>query len=1242
MSARDFFLALLALLALVSGIAAQSTTGSISGAVRDKTGAPIPGAVVNIVDAATSVRQTATTDNDGQFIVPQLPPGNYVITVEKPGFKKLTKTGIALSAADRLNAGSFTLDVGEVAEEVTVTADAGELQLQSESGERSAVITGAQIRDLALNGRDVLDLMKIIPGITSDYDGQVSDPGGLGNFNVNGTRGNQKEFTVDGASNVDTGSNGSRHVTINPDAIAEIKVLTSNYQAEFGKAGGGFIQVVTRGGTKRFTGGARYFHRHEGLNANPFFNNSIGLDRPLYRYKNIGWDFGGPVVLPWTGVNKRRDKLFFFVNQEFYRQLRPNTQRRVRVPTALERRGDFSQTTDGNGVKLYIKDPLKTGTCSATSQVACFDNNLIPANRFYRYGQQILNLYPQPNIAINPQYNYVSQESGEYPRYETNVRVDYQINKANRLSGRYSKNNDRQLLPYGTFASGQTFPLVNIVFPRPAYNASFTLSTTFSPTLLNEFIFGPSRNQLSIFPDDDRATRKASGALIPMLFPDVNPNDYLPNFSYGGVNNQTFPASTWNGLPFYNFNDTFNFIDNLTKVKGKHSMKTGIFAQLSRKDQTVFAPTNGNLSFTHNTQNPLTTNHPFSNALLGIYNTYEQASSFPTGKYRYWNVEGYAQDSWRVNRRLGVDIGLRVSWYQPQYDLEGLTSVFNPAFYDKSKEVRLYVPVCINNATTCGSGNNRRAIDPILLKPGFVPTAANTQPNTLVAQIVPGSGDIANGIVRNGQNGYPRGGWEDQGAQWGPRVGFAFDLFGRGKTVLRGGFGISYDRVQGNLAFNMLENPPNTLNPRLSFGYLDDLAGKQQDNVLAPLTVIGYARDGAIPNVYSYSLNIQQDIGFKTIVDIAFVGTQGRHLSQQRNLNAVAYGATFRRENQDPVLYTNGVIPDVEANLAPIYAQAGLKFSGTNAKRTEYLRPYPGFNEVRYREFSATSNYNSLQLSVNRRIATSLTFGMAYTWSKAFTNASNDTQTINPFDTRGYDYRLADFDRTHVLAVNYIYRPGRLSRKLGSNNEVLKGLLDGWEISGISRYMSGTPFELGVASQGLGFGQRVSGSYSEGPRLLTNGNPQQSVVKGTDGVHINYNAILPPIVGDDGPWPRNYLRYPGFLNHDLAVFKNFALGKDTRRTLQIRLETFNILNTTQFDRYNITTNLAVVTGTAANGDLQFATGNALLNDYSKVIISNNIRGQRAADANRPLGDFFGEYNRARDPRVIQLGVKLSF
>jgi hypothetical protein len=296
-----------------------------------------------------------------------------------------------------------------------------------------------------------------------------------------------------------------------------------------------------------------------------------------------------------------------------------------------------------------------------------------------------------------------------------------------------------------------------------------------------------------------------------------------------------------------------------------------------------------------------------------------------------------------------------------------------------------------------------------------------------------------------------------------------------------------------------------------------------------------------------------------------------------------------------------------------------LRFSGSNAKRTEFLRPYPGYNEVRYREFSASSNYKALQVSINRRLAASFTFGLAYTWSKVFTNASTDTQTVNPFDTHRYDYRLADYDRTHVLAINYVYRAGRLSRRLKSNHEWLRALLDGWEISGISRYMSGTPFELSVASQGIGVGQRISGSYSESPRLLTNGDPRKFVIAGTNGVHINYDALRPPIVGDDGPWPRNYLRYPGFLNHDLSVFKNFALGKDSRRTLQLRFEAFNVLNTAQFDRYNITTNLAVVTGTAANGDRLFATGNSIFSDYSNVIVSNNIRGQRAADAARPLG-----------------------
>src|SRR6266550_4028829 len=328
---------------------AQVTSGTIFGTVKDQSGAYAANATVTIRDAAAGVERSVSTTEGGGFVVPSMPPGTYVITIELAGFKKLEKTGIILSAADRLNAGDFVLTVGGAAEQVTVTADAGQLQLQSNSGERSDLITSKQINDLALNGRNILDFLKLIPGVVSGFDGQFAGTGGIDAFNVNGTRANQHEFTIDGASNVDTGNNGGTHVTLNPDAIEEVKVLTSNYQAEFGKAAGGQIAIVTKGGTNQWHGDVRFFHRNEGLNANEFFANNNNTPIAKYRYNYIGYQIGGPI---------RKDKLFVFWNQEIYRQLIPiSGTTTFYTPTKLERQGDFSQSIDGNGLPIVIAGP---------------------------------------------------------------------------------------------------------------------------------------------------------------------------------------------------------------------------------------------------------------------------------------------------------------------------------------------------------------------------------------------------------------------------------------------------------------------------------------------------------------------------------------------------------------------------------------------------------------------------------------------------------------------------------------------------------------------------------------------------------------------------------------------------------------------------------------------------------------------------------------------------------------------
>jgi len=380
---RGLLVVLVACLCSVN-LAAQVTSGTIFGTVKDPTGAMVPGATVTAHAETIGVTRAVTTSSTGDFAIPNLPPATYSLVVEAKGFKKLQSQGVFLSAADKLNAGELVLGMGAATESVTVTADVAQLQLQANSGERSDLISNKQLNNVAINGRNVLDYMKLIPGVSGTFSGSVSGTGGIDGFNVNGTRANQHEFTIDGASNVDTGNNGGTHVTLNPDAIEEVKVLTSNYQAEFGKAAGGQVALVSKGGTNQWHGDGRFFHRHEGLNANEWFNKKTQLgqakphnDPPLYRYNDVGYQIGGPV---------KKDKVFVFWSQEFYRQFVPiGGVAQFYVPTDLERKGDFSKSTNGHGVPVVVSGPGITA-------------NVITSG-INPQMQKLVNLFPLPNVS---------------------------------------------------------------------------------------------------------------------------------------------------------------------------------------------------------------------------------------------------------------------------------------------------------------------------------------------------------------------------------------------------------------------------------------------------------------------------------------------------------------------------------------------------------------------------------------------------------------------------------------------------------------------------------------------------------------------------------------------------------------------------------------------------------------------------------------------------------------------------
>jgi hypothetical protein len=531
--------------------------------------------------------------------------------------------------------------------------------------------------------------------------------------------------------------------------------------------------------------------------------------------------------------------------------------------------------------------------------------------------------------------------------------------------------------------------------------------------------------------------------------------------------------------------------------------------------------------------------------------------------------------------------------------------------------------VCV--ALPC-TGANVRAVDPAL---GAPPTPANTRPANYVATIVPGSGDITNGIGRVSQ-GYPAGGFETPTLLWGPRLGFAWDVDGSRKTVLRGGFGVSFDRVDTDRVADAITNPPGIQVATLSNGSLADLAGATRSDLLPVYgDVVGYRGQQKVPTVYSLSLGVQRDLGKGIVVDVAYVGSRSRNNPRQTDLNAIPYGTMFRADAQDPTRFPGGVVPVTEPGLPAVYRDAGLAFTGTNALNPNLLRPYPGYGAMRFRSFDSRADYHALQAALQRRFSSSFTFGVSYTLSRAKTDSAGPTDNTHPFDLRAYDYALANFDRTHYLVANYVWNLPKGGKLLGGG-KLARAVLDGWTVSGISWVASGNPVELTLSIAGVDAARRLLGTDAGGtsgglqPRFRVTGDPVDE-----DG-NLNPAAFSVPAPGDYGPYDRFYARNPGFNNHDLSLFKTFPLGAGGKRSVQLRLEMFNVLNHTQFAGRNAATNVT-------NGAGQ--TGAAVFGDYTGLRVTNSVR---PAGDTRQLGTFFGEPNSARDPRIIQLGLKLYF
>src|SRR5215470_5386083 len=674
-----------ALFAFSASLIAQNTSGSITGVVQDSTAAVIPGATVTLInqDQGQTARTTITNEA-GIYLFSALPAASYTVTVELPGFKTYTKKDNKLFVNDKMGLPPIVLEVGAQGESVTVEAET--VQLETVSAERSGVVTGRQIVDIALNGRDFTRLLKTIPGAPADA---VS-----GTTTFNGQRSTQNNFTVDGQTVTDSGVNQQFAYRISMDAIAEFKVSTTSQSAEFGRNSGAQVQVASKSGGADFHGGGYWFKRHEGWNANSFTNNRTGTPRQIYRFLTTGYNLGGPI---------KKDKAFFFFSHEWGRSKTPPAPRRITVPTDAERRGDFSKTVDQAGVPVTIIDP--------TTQKP-FDGNIIPSNRITTLEAQVLAWMPKPNVSGQFTYNYESQVASELPSFDQLYRVDYNINVKNRAYVRIINSKQTQNNPYGRADSANNLALNALSAPTFGWSVSVNLATIINPALTNELQVGKAKNGIpgDAPPEGSLYYRKNAGITIPLLYPNADPSGLIPNFNFGGVPNGLAPGTstqvtTFAGLPYYNANPITNVTDNISKVLGRHTLKFGGFVEYAIKHESPFRPYNATISFDKDSANSGDTNWAFSNALLGNFTQYQQFSKTLIEDAPYWNYEFFAQDSWKATRNLTLNYGLRVNFVPPLYEKNDLFTNFDDAAFDPAKKVVLYQPTLV--------GTNRMARNPI-------------------------------------------------------------------------------------------------------------------------------------------------------------------------------------------------------------------------------------------------------------------------------------------------------------------------------------------------------------------------------------------------------------------------------------------------------------------------------------------------------------------------------------------------
>jgi Carboxypeptidase regulatory-like domain len=1169
---RAAYLGLFAFLLAIFTTSAFAQEATIVGTVTDPSGAAVANAKITLTNSDTGISRVIDTGTDGQYVAPDLHIGHYNVSANASGFKVGQQSGIVLNVGDRTRV-DFKLQVGSAQEQVTVEANA--VAVQTDTGEVSGVVTGQQITQLATNGRSVASLEALQPGASSIQSDFVIPTSSTGDFNVsfNGQRVVHNLWLIDGDEAADRGGGGGAIVLPSEDAIAEFRTMTSNYSAEYGLSSAGTMSMVIKSGTKALHAGAWYFGRNNALDARNYFNPAPNQYNPTpdpvseLRLHVFGFNAGGPVSLH---PSKSNPKTFWFYNQEWRRYITGGLFSSV-VPLASwypdaggSGTGAVLPTATPSGAAINTLVPANIAsiapTCTGLTPGKPFPNNTIPDCAVSANAKALLGAGIFPNPSNQSTWTNIGQVSQPITAGEQIARIDHTFTDRFSIFGHWISDQSQQT--YGeTLWSSDNVPTVGNTYGNPSYSATVHATYAIHPNLLNEVAFNYDGNRIHILPHG--IYQAPSGFTFNKIFSGVNVDNRIPDIH---LNDQLGSFYTANWLPWNNTANDYQGRDDLSWVRGAHQLKFGFGYAMYIKTQDYFAETQGGFQF-----NGSATGFDYADFILGEASNYNENAYKGTGYWYAPSPDAYVQDNWRTTSRLTLNLGLRWDGIPHTYEDHYNQSSFYPTQYNPA------------NAPTWVAGSNYGQI--ASNSPGlFTPT--NFDPGFNIPSLQPYSFYL-NGMGVGGKNGNPRGLAKNAWLNFGPRIGFAYDLTGTGKTVIRGGYGLMYERIQGNDMYDGATNAPfgyslGTTNVLLNNPHVG-WTGSTITVPIVPSSVVAPYSYYPAPRTSSYSLGVQRAVAANAVLSVSYVGSLDRHESYFQ-----------------------------EIDLAPFADLGCLQQGNCPATTPAYngLVPYQGYSSIKMAFNGGNSHYNSLQAELRGNVTHDLTLQVAYTLSKAidFTtgNGGNgwDLDYItNPYAGWQYDVGRSVFDRRNIAFVNFVYD---LPFLRNSSSHLLKTTVGGWELSGIVTAESGAPYNLALGGGGVSNSFFPGGDVTNRPNLVGTISYPHTLVSSngrpTGLQWINPAAFAAPAAGTFGNLPFDGVNGPGRDNWNLSLFKRFIISESRGSEFQFRAESFNTWNHTQFGN------------SGQNGG------------FSTNLTSSN----------------FGQITGAFDPRVFQLGAKLIF